>query len=136
MNTEAMATNKLSKNTPLKQIVYELSKMEWIPMHDDTTPGDFYDKPIRVDEPLGLCVTRYPKGYYKTWHRHTMGHGIFVLEGKLRTEDGIYGAGSFVWFPEGMVTRHGATDEEDCIFLFISSVSGDIIFEEGPDCPA
>jgi len=37
--------------------------------------------------------------------------------------------------PEGLITRHGATDEEDCVFLFISSVSGDIIFEDGPDLP-
>ena len=117
----------------LKQIVHQLDRMQWIPMHDDATPGDFFDKPLPVDEKLGLCVTRYPKGYYKTWHRHEMGHGIFVLEGKLRTEDGVYGPGSFVWFPKGMVTRHGATDEEDCLFLFVSATQGAIEFMDGPE---
>jgi len=100
MNTGMITQENNSNSASLKQTVFELSKMQWTPMHDDATPGDFYDKPMRVDEPLGLCVTRYPKGYYKTWHRHTMGHGIFVLEGKLRTEDGIYGPGSFVWYPD------------------------------------
>lgn len=102
-------------------------------MKEDATPGEYVDKPLPVDEPLGLCVTRYPKGYYKTWHRHTCGHGIFVLEGKLRTEKGVYGPGSFVWFPEGSVTRHGATEDADCLFLFISGKPGEILFEQGPN---
>ena len=110
-------------------MVFKLKEMEWTKMFDSYTPGEFFDKQIKVDEPVGLCVTRYPKGYYKTWHRHTHGHGIFVLEGKLRTEEGIYEPGTFVWFPEGMVTRHGETDDEDCVFLFVSGKSGKIIFE-------
>lgn len=112
-----------------QQEVFDLSKMNWVEMKDEITPGTYYDKPIQVDEPLGICITRYPKGYYKTWHRHTYGHGIFVLEGKLRTEEGTYGPGCFVWFPEGMITRHGATEEEDCLFLFLSGKNGRIIFE-------
>ncbi len=118
------------KQDEKKEIVYKLDEMEWTATHDPYTPGTFWDKQLPVDEDLGFCVTRYPKGYYKTWHYHDMGHGIFVLKGKLRTESGVYGPGTLVWFPKGMVTRHGATDEEDCTFLFLSGAPKEIHFVE------
>jgi quercetin dioxygenase-like cupin family protein len=61
----------------------------------------------------------YPKGYTTVWHTHNMSHGIYVLKGTLKTHEGLYGPGSFIWFPEGLVMQHGATDEEDCEMLFI-----------------
>lgn len=42
-----------------------------------------------------------------------------VLEGTLNTRQGQYPAGSFVWFPEGGMMEHGATQDEDCTFLFM-----------------
>ena len=44
-----------------------------------------------------------------------------MLEGTLRTHRGEYGPGSFVWFPEGGVMENGATDDADCVFLFITN---------------
>jgi anti-sigma factor ChrR (cupin superfamily) len=36
-------------------------------------------------------------------HRHNCAHGIYVLEGTLKTHAGPFRPGSFVWFPEGML---------------------------------
>jgi quercetin dioxygenase-like cupin family protein len=49
-----------------------------------------------------------------------------VLEGTLVTNDGQYGPGSFVWFPEGNVMEHGATAEKDVVVLFITNKPFDI----------
>ena len=54
-------------------------------------------------------------------HRHTAGHGFFVLEGQLQTGDELYGPGTFIWYPEGYVTAHGATEYEDLKCLQISN---------------
>jgi hypothetical protein len=48
------------------------------------------------------------------------------LSGTLNTHQGTYGPGSFVWFPEGGSMEHGATDDEDCTFLFITNKPFDI----------
>lgn len=44
-----------------------------------------------------------------------------MLEGNLRTHRGEFGPGSFVRFPEGGIMGHGATEDADCVFLFITS---------------
>ncbi|GGN72534.1 hypothetical protein GCM10011579_049850 [Streptomyces albiflavescens] len=39
---------------------------------------------------------------------------------------GDYPAGSFVWFPVGGTMTHGATEDGDCTFLFITNKPFDI----------
>ena len=39
----------------------------------------------------------------------------------LATHQGRYPAGTSVWFPEGGIMEHGATQDEDCTFLFITN---------------
>jgi hypothetical protein len=46
---------------------------------------------------------------------------MFVLEGTLVTHRGVFGPGSFVWFPEGEVMEHGASAEGDVIVVFITN---------------
>ncbi len=89
----------------------------------------FMDKTMIADE-TGMIVnmSRYPKGFWKPKHRHTCSHGIFVIEGKLKTDDGVYGPGSFVWHPAGYECGHGATEDEDCLFLFVANKPFDIEF--------
>jgi quercetin dioxygenase-like cupin family protein len=60
-------------------------------------------------------------GFTNPWHSHPCAHGIYVLEGTLNTHQGQYLAGSFVWFPEGGIMEHGATQDPDCTFLFITT---------------
>lgn len=71
----------------------------------------------------------YPKGYTTVWHTHNCAHGIYVLEGTLKTPEGLYGPGSFIWFPEGILMEHGATDEEDVNLLFITNKPFDITYK-------
>jgi quercetin dioxygenase-like cupin family protein len=56
-----------------------------------------------------------------TKHTHPCGHGLYVLEGQLKTHKGTFGPGSFVWFPEGEVMEHGASAEADVTVLFITN---------------
>ena len=47
---------------------------------------------------------------------------------------GDFGPGSFVWFPEGMTMYHGATEDSDCLMLFITNKPFNIryTFEDEP----
>jgi quercetin dioxygenase-like cupin family protein len=46
---------------------------------------------------------------------------MYVLEGRLATDRGSFGPGSFVWYPEGETMEHGATAEEEVVVLFITN---------------
>lgn len=109
---------------------FELDKMEWQEFFDEHMQHNFFDKRMIGAEEEGIVVnfSRYPKGFYKDPHRHNCSHGIYVISGKLKTDEGIYGPGSFVWHSEGSIARHGATDEEECVFLFVTNKPFDIIY--------
>lgn len=113
----------------LKALNFDTGPEGWVEV--ESPPGQkFYDKVMISDPETGMIVnlTRYPKGYTKILHRHTCSHGIYVISGKLKTSDGIYGPGSFVWHPAGYVCEHGATEDEDCLFLFVANRPFDIEF--------
>ena len=76
-----------------------------------------------------IRMIRYPQGVLNPAHTHPCGHGIFVLEGMLRTHRGVYGPGTWVWFPQGQVMEHGATDEADVVGIFITDGAFEIIYE-------
>ena len=71
-------------------------------------------------------LVRYPAGQMQPPHVHTYGHGIYVLSGKLVTHRGTYGPGTFVWFPANEVVSHGASPDEDVVFLFLRDEDMDI----------
>ena len=80
----------------------------------------------------------YRAGFTNPWHCHPCAHGIYVLDGTLRTHQGLHPAGSFVWFPEGGTHEHGASDDGDCTFLFITNKAFAIHFlgdESDPEAP-
>ena len=64
-------------------------------------------------------LVRYPAGQVNPLHQHSYGHGMYVLQGHLKTHRGVYGPGSFVWFPGDEPMSHGATAEEDVVVLFL-----------------
>lgn len=80
------------------------------------------------DPDTGMSVSKivYKAGFTNISHWHNCSHGIYVLEGILKTHAGEYGPGSFVWFPERTIQSHGATQDKDVTFLFITNKPFDI----------
>lgn len=80
------------------------------------------------DAETGVQVSKivYQAGFTNVEHWHNCSHGIYVLDGVLRTHAGEYGPGCFVWFPEGTLQWHGATEDSDVTFLFITNKALDI----------
>lgn len=79
-------------------------------------------------------LMRYAAGFTNVWHTHPCAHGMFVLDGVLRTHDGEFGPGSFVWFPKGGWMQHGATGTTVRTFLFVTNPFG-ICYESDDDHP-
>ena len=113
-------------------------RMPWGVLHIDQLDVDLPVKALVDDPDTGMNVlkVKYVAGFTNTWHRHNCAHGMYVLDGILRTHAGDYGPGSFVWFPEGMLMEHGATPENDVTILFITNKPFDIRYafedEAGP----
>ncbi|WP_214364446.1 cupin domain-containing protein [Pseudonocardia sp. H11422] len=78
------------------------------------------------DTGVSVQLIRYDAGFTNVWHRHNCAHGMYVLDGVLQTHAGSFGPGNFVWFPEGMLMEHGATQDEDVTVLFITNKPFDI----------
>ena len=78
------------------------------------------------DTGMSVQMIKYEAGFTNPWHRHNCAHGIYVLEGTLKTHAGTFGPGNFIWFPEGMLMEHGATEDGDVTTLFITNKPFDI----------
>jgi quercetin dioxygenase-like cupin family protein len=96
------------------------------------------DLPVKhlLDDPdTGMTVRllTYPAGVTNPWHTHHCAHGMYVLDGALRTNAGEHGPGSFVWFPEGILMQHGATPERDVTVLFITNKPFEITYAAPED---
>ena len=94
--------------------------------------------PLMSAPETGMMILKmvYRAGFTNPWHSHPCAHGVYVLDGTLSTHQGRYPAGSFVWFPEGGIMEHGATQEEDGTFLFITNKPCDIHFVGDENDPA
>lgn len=88
-------------------------------------------KPLIQDAETGMSAMKikYEAGFTNKWHTHNTGHGMYVLDGILNTHKGAFGPGEFVWFPEGERMFHGATDDNDVIFIFMTNKQFDIHYE-------
>jgi quercetin dioxygenase-like cupin family protein len=102
---------------------FDSTGMPWAEVHIEQLKLDIPIKAFISDPDTGMSVqmVRYPAGFTNPWHRHNCAHGIFVLEGVLKTHAGTFGPGNFVWFPEGMLMEHGATEDGDMTMLFITN---------------
>lgn len=115
----------------LKPRSVQVDKMKWEEVESPITGLKYLARTLSSKangEGIDIFNLVYPKGYTTVWHTHNMSHGIYVLEGTLKTHEGLYGPGSFIWFPEGLLMQHGATDEEDCNMLFICTDEFNINF--------
>jgi len=106
-----------------KLIAINPAALPWEPRFNEHLGKTLYRKNLIEDPETGMEVrlVRYPAGVINTRHTHPCAHGMFVLEGTLVTNQGRFGPGHFVWFPEGMVMEHGAAAEADVTVLFITN---------------
>ena len=120
-------------DTQKEQFAIDSNSAEWEKEWSDYNQKYILNKYLVKDGDTGMMIKRmiYPKGLNTRWHTHPCSHGIYVLSGKLKTDKGLYGQGSFVWFPEGVLAEHGSTDEEDVEVLFITNKAFEIHFQDG-----
>ena len=99
--------------------VFDSNSMDWLAFPIEQIGRSLNLKPFTFDPDTGMScmLLRYDAGFINPWHTHGCAHGMFVKSGTLRTHEGDFGPGSFVWFPEGMTMYHGATEESDCLLL-------------------
>ena len=124
-------------NDQLRLQSFDANAMPWGELYIDQLKVGVPLKAFVSDPDTGMSVQmiRYAAGFTNPWHRHNCAHGIYVLEGTLKTHAGTFGSGSFVWFPEGMLMEHGATEDGDMTALFITNKPFDIryAFEDEQD---
>jgi quercetin dioxygenase-like cupin family protein len=106
----------------------DTNTMPWEEFPVPELKSSFPMKGLMLDPDTGVSIAKikYRAGFTNDWHRHTCSHGMYVLDGILKTHAGSYGPGSFVWFPAGMEMQHGATQDNDVTLLFITNKAFDI----------
>lgn len=113
---------------PKKLMALDPNTLPWEEVFNEPTGKYLYRRNLVVDPDTGMEIkmVRYPAGFTNPLHTHHCAHGMYVLKGTLKTHEGSYGPGSFLWFPEGMAMEHGTTAEGDVVILFITNKPFDI----------
>jgi quercetin dioxygenase-like cupin family protein len=117
---------------PVELTVVDTNTAEWGTFPIPQLGVELPSMPLISDPDTGMQVLKliYRAGFTNPWHTHPCAHGIYVLDGTLETHGGTFGAGSFVWFPEGGIMEHGAGKDSDCTFLFITNKPFDIHYPD------
>ncbi len=112
-------------------IVHSFLK-KWIKKYTNNCEIPLSEKKLLEDKETGMevSIAHYPAGYKTVLHRHSIGHGMYVLDGKLWTNKGILEKYDFIWFPAGTEMEHGAAEDDDCTVLFITNGKFDIEYIE------
>jgi quercetin dioxygenase-like cupin family protein len=92
----------------------------------ESSQPEIYDRPIGLrllyrDPRSGAehYAIRYPDGLRARRHRHSAGHTIVVLSGRLIANGHIVGPGSYCHFPAGTVMHHAPAPGSDCLFVIL-----------------
>jgi len=114
-----------------KLMAIDTKTLSWEGHFSEFLGKTIYRKELIKDPDTGMEIrlVRYNAGVMNTWHTHPCAHGIYVLEGTLVTHEGSYGPGTFVWFPEGLLMKHGAKADEDVTVLFITNKPFEIHYQ-------
>jgi quercetin dioxygenase-like cupin family protein len=117
--------------TDPKMVAVDANALPWEERYNEKLQRNLYRKNLFEDPDTGMEIrlVRYPAGAVNPRHTHPCAHGMYVLEGTLVTQDGTYGPGHFVWFPEGLVMEHGATAERDVVVVFITNKRFEIHYQ-------
>lgn len=131
---------EVSATIPTNQVeltVADSSRMPWTTFLVPQTGAELPSKALFSDPDTGMQVMmlRYAAGFTNVWHTHSHAHGMYVLDGVLATHKGEFGPGNFVWFPEGGWMEHGATQDNDVTFLFITNKPFDIAYDGDEGVP-
>ena len=111
-----------------RPVVIRPDDLDWKKHFTQDCDVPLFEKILLQDPDSGMEVNlaHYPAGYTTVLHRHTCSHGMYVLQGRLQTSEGMVEQGEFIWFPAGTEMEHGAPEEQDCTVLFITNGSFDI----------
>ncbi len=111
--------------SPDKFFAINTHEQPWDERFNEKIGKALFRKNLYTDPTTGaeIRLVRYPAGIINPLHTHPCGHGMYVLEGTLVTHNGLFGPGTFVWFPEGEAMEHGASAEGDVTVLFITNKS-------------
>ncbi|GHV73290.1 hypothetical protein AGMMS49940_05920 [Spirochaetia bacterium] len=106
----------------------DVNSMPWEEEPNEKAGRPLFKKGLVSDEEtgMGISITKYPAGFINPKHDHHCAHGMYVLKGILHTSKGDFAPGSFVWFPEGEVMWHGATENQDVEIVFVTNKKFDI----------
>jgi quercetin dioxygenase-like cupin family protein len=92
-----------------------------------------YDRPIGMrllyeDPGSGAehYLVRYPAGMTAQWHRHSAGHTIVVIEGRLHVNDEIIGPRSYCHYGPNVPMWHAPAADEACLFLIMFDGPSDV----------
>jgi quercetin dioxygenase-like cupin family protein len=101
----------------------DLTAMAWEERPNEKVGKSHFKKSLIKDDETGMQVNiiKYPAGYINPKHDHPCAHGMYVLKGILHTSKGDFFPGTFVWFPEGDIMWHGATEDQDVEIVFITN---------------
>ncbi len=118
-------------------LFFNTNNLPWEERPNAHTGQSYYRKMLVQDPDTGVRINlaHYPAGNTTPWHTHPCAHGMYVLEGTLHTPEGDYGPGCFVWYPEGTLAQHGATQTEGVTVLFITDKAFDIVYAEPGAAP-
>jgi quercetin dioxygenase-like cupin family protein len=102
---------------------FNTGEIPWQEILNAKVGRSLFKKELIKDDDTGIEIyfTKYPAGFINPKHNHPHAHGIYVLKGIFHTSKGDFNPGSFVWFPEGEVMWHGATEDTDVELLFITN---------------
>lgn len=114
-----------------KAIIVNTNEMPWEERTNDKIGRIMYRKMMIVDPDTNIMIriNRYPAGFVTPWHTHHCAHGMYVMEGTLKTDEGCFGPGNFIWWPEGTLAEHGATAMTDVTVMFITNKLFDISYK-------
>jgi quercetin dioxygenase-like cupin family protein len=111
--------------SPDKFFAINTHEQPWEERFNEKIGKALFRKNLYTDPTTGaeIRLVKYPAGIINPLHTHPCGHGMYVLEGTLVTHNGLFGPGTFVWFPEGEAMEHGASADGDVTVLFITNKS-------------
>jgi quercetin dioxygenase-like cupin family protein len=94
-------------------LAFRLAETPWYDRTNPVTGAPYQSARLLKDAETGVeaIFVRYPAGSVTEDHTHPCAHGLLVISGQLQTQDGLFGPGDLVWYPEGSIGRHGATAE-------------------------
>ena len=104
-------------------VVSDVDRIPWFYRMASTSSKLFGKKALHKDPETGMEINYmcYPAGFTTEMHAHPCSQGFYILRGQFCSNGNLYGPGTLLWYPEGVMAEHGATAFEDCICLQFSN---------------